>query len=133
MAAVFDDQVFHYVAAGAGINTDPSDRDFVDLAGADLVKLQHITALHHQDLANCAVHGAGKVGMYAQLAVLAVDRNEIARLHQIDDQLQFFLAGVPAYVDGRRAAIVINHVGFAAEEMVNHPVNAFFVSGNNAR
>ena len=53
-------------------------------------------------LADGAVHRApASLGMQFQLAVLAVDGNEVARLDQVDDELEFFLAGVSADVDGR--------------------------------
>ena len=45
---------------------------------------------------------AASLGVQFQLAVFAVHGNEILRLHQVDDQLQFFLAGVSADVDRRR-------------------------------
>ena len=71
--------------------------------------------------------------MQLQLPVLAVDRNEIFRLHQIDDQLQLFLAGVSADVDRRRRSVVVDHVRLAPEQVIDHPVDGLLVAGNDAR
>ena len=78
------------------------------------------------------MHGSGHFGVQLQLAVFAVDGNEVARLDQVDDQLEFFLAGVSADVDGRRGAVFVDDVGLAAEEVVDHPVDGFLVAGDDA-
>ena len=71
--------------------------------------------------------------MQLELAVFAMDGDEIARLDQVDDELEFFLAGVAADVDGWRASVFVDDVGFAAEEVIDHPVNSFFVARDDAR
>ena len=71
-------------------------------------------------------------GMAEQLAVFAVNGNEIARAHQIQEQFLLFLAGVAGNVD-RAAVIVVIHQGALAEHVVQHPEDGFFVSGNDAR
>ena len=58
--------------------------------------------------------------------------NEVARLDQVDDQLELFLAGVARDVDRRAGAIFVNDVGFAAEEVIDHPVDSLFVAGDDA-
>ena len=55
------------------------------------------------------------------------------RLHQVDDELQFFLAGVSADVHRRLGAVVVDDVRFAAEQVVDHAVDCFFVAGDDAR
>ncbi len=67
-----------------------------------------------------------------QLAVFAVDRNEVARAHEIQQQFLLFLAGVAGNVD-RAAVIVVIHQGALAEHVVQHPEDGFFVAGNDAR
>ena len=103
------------------------------LARAQFVEFQNVAALDQHDFAHGAVHGGGHFGVQLQLPVLAVDRNEILRLHQVDDQLQFFLAGVSADVDRRRGAVFVNHVRLAAEQVVDHAVDGLLVAGNDAR
>ena len=55
------------------------------------------------------------------------------RLHQVDDQLQFFLAGVSADVNRRRGAVVVDDVGLAAEQVIDHAVDRLLVARNDAR
>ncbi len=97
------------------------------------VELENVAALDQHHIADRAVHRARHLGMQLQLPVLAVDGNEIFRLHQIDDQLQFFLAGVPADVDRRRSPVFIDHVRLAAEQVIDHAVDRLLVAGNDAR
>ena len=75
---------------------------------------------------------AGHLGVQLELAVFAVHRNEVARLHQVDDELEFFLAAVSADVDGRAGAVFIDDVGLAAEEVIDHPVDRLLVARNDA-
>ena len=79
------------------------------------------------------MHGRGQLGVATKLAILAVDGDEIAWLHQIDDELEFFLAGVSADVYGRRGAIFVDDVRLTAEHVVDHAVDSLFVAGDDAR
>ena len=101
-------------------------------ACAEFVEFENVSALDQHDFADGAVHGSGHFGVQLQLAVFAVNGNEIARLDQVDDELEFFLAGVSADVNWRRGSVFVDDVGFAAEEVVDHPVDGFFVAGNDA-
>src|SRR6202035_6141215 len=112
---VFHHQVLDHVGAGAGIDTDPPDIDPAGLACSQFVELENVAALDQNRFANRAVHGAGHFRVQLQLAILAVDGNEVFRLHQVDDQLQFVLAGVTADVHRRVGAVVINHLSLRAE------------------
>src|ERR1700686_5551337 len=38
-----------------------------------------------------------------------------------------------ADVDGRGTSVFVNDVSFAAEEVINHPVNSFLVAGDDGR
>src|SRR5580700_1810292 len=71
--------------------------------------------------------------MTKELPVFAVNRNEIFRSHELQQDFHFFLTGVSGDVNRRRAATLVIHQYAAAEEMVNHPEYRFFVSGNDAR
>ena len=62
-----------------------------------------------------------------------MDGDEILGPHQVDDELQFLLAGVPADVDRRIRAVVVDDERFAAEKMIHHAENSLFVAGNDAR
>ena len=102
-------------------------------ARAEFVELQNVAALDQHHIANRTVHGCGHLGVQLELAVFAVDGNEISRLDQIDDELEFFLAGVSADVNWRGGAVFVDDVGFAAEQVVDHPVDRFLVTGNDSR
>src|SRR5262252_7472972 len=71
--------------------------------------------------------------MQLELAVFAMDRDEVFGPHQVDDELQFFLAGVSAYVDGRIRAVLVNHERFAPEKVIDHAIDRLLVSGDDAR
>ena len=73
-----------------------------------------------------------KLGVQLELAVLAVNRDEIARTHQVDDEPQLFLAGVSADVYRRRGTVVVNDVSIAAEEVVDDSIDRLLVAGNDA-
>ena len=101
-------------------------------AGAEFVEFENVAAFDEHDFADRAMHGSGQFGVQLQLAVFAVDGNEVARLDQVDDEPEFFLAAVSADVDGRRGSVFVDDVGFAAKEVVDHPVDGFFVAGDDA-
>ena len=133
MTAVADDQLFDHVAGGTGVNADASDRDGAGFARAELVEFQYLAALQKEDLADGSGHGGGQGGVQLELTVFAVDGDEVLRAHEIDEQLQFFLAGVTADVQGRLGAIFVEDFGVAAEEMVDNAIDSFFIAGNDAR
>ena len=54
------------------------------------------------------------------------------RAQQVDEQPLLFLAGVAAHMDQSRCAIVKDHVGITPAEMVDDPVDALLIAGNDA-
>src|ERR1700674_468115 len=133
MAAVFDNNVFDHVSAGAGIDTDAAHIDAAGLAGAELIDFENVSSFDQHHFANRSSHGAGQLGVQLELPVFAVDGDEIFRPYEVDDELQFFLAAVSADVNRRVRAVVIDDECFASEQVVHHAVDGFFVTGNNAR
>src|ERR1041384_4091971 len=69
--------------------------------------------------------------MAEQMTIFAVNRNEIFRLDELQDELLFFLAGVAGNVDHAGGIIVINESA-AAKHVVQHAKDGLFVSGNDA-
>src|SRR5713101_8042007 len=132
MSAVADHQIFDNVGHGSRINTNAADGYATSFAGAELVEFQNVAAFNLHDLPNSAVHGSCQLSVPPQLPVLTVNRNKISRLHQVDDQLELFLAGVSAHVNRWGRAVFVNHMRLTAEYVINHAVNAFFVAGDNA-
>src|ERR1700686_3186617 len=133
MAAVFDNNVFDYVGARARIDADAAHIDAAGLAGAKFVDFENVSSFDQHHFANRSGHGAGQLGVQLELPVFTVDRNEIFRPHQVDDELQFFLAAVTAHVNRRGRALVVDDERSAAEQVVHHAVDGFFVAGNDAR
>src|SRR5580692_3598091 len=66
------------------------------------------------------------------MPVFPVDGNEITGLDELQDQFLFFLAGVTGNVNGASGIVVIDESA-AAEHVVEHSEDGFFVAGNDAR
>ena len=65
----------------------------------------------------CVFDGAGfhgKLGVAAQVAVVAVDGDEELGPHEVDEQAELFLAAVSADVNKAVRAVVVDDVGLAA-------------------
>ena len=71
-------------------------------------------------------HAAGDPRVLRQLAVLAVDRHEVARPDQRQHQLQLFLAAVARDVDVLDA--LVDDVGAAPREVVHHAADRLLVA-----
>src|SRR5579871_114922 len=132
VTTIANHQVFHHVGARAGVDANAPHGHTAGLAGAGLIEFQNIPAFEGDHLAHRALHGGGQFPVAAQLAEFAVDRNEIARLHQVDNQLELLLAGVAADVYRGVRTVLVDDVGVTAEEVVDHAVNSFLVARNDA-
>ena len=66
-----------------------------------------------------------------QLPVLAVNRHEVARPHERQHQLQLLFAAVPRDVDVLDP--LVDDVGAAARDVVDHAADRFLVPGNRPR
>ena len=95
MASVFDDQIFDHIGAIARVDADSTHIHSHGLARAEFIELENIAALDQHDLSHRSMHGGRHFGVQFELAVLPVNGNEVTRLDEVDDELQFFLAGVP--------------------------------------
>ena len=118
--------LFDNIGVRARVDADAAYRGLAHAPRAQFVEFQNVAGLDHDDVSDRALHRARHFGMALQLPVFAVNRNEIARPHQVDDHLQLFLAGVSADVHGWLGAVVIDHLGVAAEQVVDDPVNRLF-------
>src|SRR5271170_5748547 len=123
MAAIFDDDVFHHVGARSRIDADAAYVDASGLAGAEFIDFENVSCFDEHDFANCSGHGPSQLGMQLELPEFAMDRNEIFRPDQIDDELQFVLARVSADVDWRVRAVVVDDERLAAEQVIYHSVD----------
>src|ERR1035441_4588518 len=71
--------------------------------------------------------------MTLQMAVVAVNGDEELRPQQVDHQPQFLLRAVSAYVDQTLGAIVVDDLGVASFQVVDHAVDRLLVARNHAR
>ena len=76
-------------------------RCMVDHGATAVVHLEHVAVLQHEDILGRHTHGLGQLGVRGQHPVLAVQRHEVARLHEAQHQLELLLAPVAPDVDGR--------------------------------
>ncbi len=90
--------------------------------------LEHVAVDQDEGVLVGDAHGAGELGVQHQVAVLAVDGDEVLRAHQGLDDLQLFLGGVAADVDVGDA--VVEHVGAEPEEVVDGAVDERLVAGD---
>src|ERR1700720_3708371 len=67
------------------------------------------------------------------MPILAVERNEIFRFAELQQDFLLFLAGVAGNVNRSRASAFIVNENAAAEEVIDHTEDSFFVAGNLAR
>ena len=67
--------------------------------------------------------------MLRQLPVLAVNRDEVFGLGEVEHQFQLFLAGMSGDMDGRAGGVFVDHIGAALGEMIQHAEDRFLVAG----
>ena len=133
MAAVADHYFFDFFER-AGIHQHASGGDrLAPVRAAIGGEFDGLAAFQQENLAADGAELLGQRGVAEELAVFAVNRDEIFRAHQLQQDFHFFLAGVAGDVDrsGAPAFVIDQHA--AAEEMINHAEDGFFVAGNDAR
>src|SRR5229473_164970 len=68
--------------------------------------------------------------MAEEMTVFAVNGDEVFWFNELQDELLLFLAGMAGDVDGAAGVVVIDQ-GAAAEHVIEHAENGFFVSGDD--
>jgi hypothetical protein len=130
MLAVADDDFLDFLK-GAGIDADAAGGNGIAAEGAVFGKFEGVAVFENQDFAGYAAKLMGKRGVAEEMAIFAVNGDEVFRFHELQDELLFFLAGVAGDVNGAGGIVVIDQ-GAAAEHVVEHAENGFFVSGDDA-
>ena len=102
------------IANPSAIHEDILARDALAQAHLPILELDHLAVLDHGDILGRDAHLAGQGSVLVQLAQLAVDRDEIFRADQVDEQLDLLLAGMPGNVD--RSDGLIDDPGSALEQ-----------------
>ena len=92
----------------------------VDLERQAVLAPEHVLAGH--------AHGSRQLGVQAQAAVVAVDGQHVARVGQVDHQLELLGVAVARGVDGRVARC--DHVGAEVIDAVDRLVHGALVAGD---
>ncbi len=127
----------HLVADFAGpraVDENAPDRRLAGDSSARAIEVQHVAVFRQQDLGPGRAsreHPLRNARVLRELPVLAVNRHEVTRPNQRQHQLDLFFAAVAGDVDVLDA--LVNHLGAAAREVVDHPADGLFVARNRAR
>ncbi len=117
---------------GAGIDEGAACGDGIAAIGAVFGEFDLLAVFHEQDLAATRSELMSERGVPEQMAIFAVNGDEIFWLAELEDELLLFLAGVAGNVDGAAGIVVIDE-GAAAEHVVEHAEDGLVVAGDDAR
>src|SRR5579885_117796 len=129
MAAIADDNLLDFLKR-AGINEDAARGDGIAAESGFLGEFDDMAIFKEQDFAGDDAEGMRERGVPEEMAVFSVDGDEIARLDELENELLFFLAGVPGNMDDAGGIVVVNERA-AAEHVVKHAVDGLFVAGDD--
>src|SRR5215469_17353301 len=133
MAAVADDDVFDHLIDGARIDADAANRYLFATPRAVAVDLKRFAGLENEHVFQSRVaQMTSQRGVLGELAEFPVNGHKIARPQQIEHQLQLLGAAMTGDVH-RWIHRAVDYICAALGEMVDHPVDALFVSGYDAR
>ena len=131
MFAVANDDFFDFLKR-AGINENPASGNGIAAKRRIFCEFDILPVFNEQDFATDDAQLMRKRGVTEKMAKFAVDGNEIFRLHELKDEFLFFLAGVSGNVNDAGGIVVVDESA-AAEHVVKHAEDGFFVPGNDAR
>src|ERR1700756_1422753 len=128
--AITDDNFFD-LFEGAGVHEDAPGSDGIAAIRAVFGELERVAVFENEDFSGNAAKLIRERGVAEEMSILPVDRNEIFRFDELQNELLFFLAGVAGNVNSAAGIVVIDE-GAAAEHVVEHAEDGFLISGNNA-
>ena len=131
MLAVADDDFLDFLER-AGIDADAARGHRFAAVGAVFGEFDRLAVFDQQDFLGHRANRVRQGGVAEELPVFSVNRNEVARAHEVQEHFLLFLAGVAGNVD-RAAVIVVIDQGALAEHVVQHAEDGFFIAGNDAR
>src|SRR6267142_1514732 len=131
MFSIPDYDVFDFFER-TGIHADASCSHGIAPERAVFREFNRLAVFDEQNFSGHHAQLMREGGVAEKMPKLAVDGNEIFRLHQLQQEFLFFLARVTGNVDNSRGIIVINQRA-PPEHMVQHAENGFFISWNDAR
>src|SRR5713101_3500385 len=128
--AVADDDVLDLFER-AGVHANAARGYRFGARRAFLGELDGPAVFDEQNLTGDDAELMGQGGVAEELPVLAVNRNEITRPHELQEQFLLFLAAMPGNVN-RSGAVVVVDQRAPPEHVVQHAENGLFVSRNDA-
>ena len=133
VSAVADHDILHHLIQRAGIDAHAADRDRLALARPRAVDLERFARFEHKRVFQAPVAQVlRQLSMASHLAILAVNGDEEFRPNQIQHQPQFLSAAVTGNVN-RRVHGSVEDIGATPRQVIDHPVDGFFVAGNDSR
>src|SRR5262245_12129118 len=132
MPAVANDD-FLYFFQTALIDEHAAYRSLADNFRSVRPESHNVAGFGHDDTVSDDSSHFHDLRMPVQLPVRSVNWNEVTRLHQGGDQLQFFFTGMAADVHGRLPAVGVIELRAAAIKVIHHASNCALVAGNMAR
>src|SRR5882762_1413373 len=130
MLAIADDDFFDFLE-GAGIDANTPSSYGIATLGAVFVEFKSLTIFEEQNFAGDAAELVSERGVAEEMTVFAVNGDEISWFDELKDEFLFFLAGVAGNVNGATGIVVVDQSA-AAEHVIEHAENGFFVSGDDA-
>src|SRR5260370_653442 len=130
MLAVADDDFFDFLE-GAGIDADASGGHGIAAASAILGEFEGVAVFENEDFAGNAAELISERGVAEEMAVFAMNGDEIFGLNELQDEFLLFLAGVAGDVNGAGGIVVVDESA-AAKHVVEHAEDGFFISGDDA-
>ena len=127
VGAVAEDVLVH-IANAEAVDVDVAGLDAAREAGLFLVDLEDITVGEDEGVAFGHAHTLREAGVGDEVAVLAVDGDEVLGLEDALDDLELVLAGVATDVHVLDA--VVEDAGALAEEVVDVAGDGLLVSGD---
>ena len=120
------------LAARACVDQPVAHRHLVrQHASPELVQLQNVAILEDERVLQIVAPDLHRQRLVLrQLPVFAVNRHEVARADQIEDQLQLLAAGVAGNMQAR-AHIAIEHLRAASVQVIDHLEDRTLVPGNH--
>src|SRR6266850_7770842 len=131
MFSIADHDVFDFFER-TGIHADASCGHRIAPERAVFREFNRLAVFDEENFSGHHAQLMCESGVAEKMPKLAVNGNEIFRLHQLQQEFLFFLARVPGNVDDSRGIIVINQRA-APEHVIQHAENGFFISGDDAR
>src|SRR5215470_16340094 len=123
---------FFDLLEGTGIHEHPAGGHGIAPGCPVLGEFDGLTIFQKENLFGNGAELVRECSMTEKMAVFPVYRNKVSRLHPLQNQLLFFLAGVPGNVN-HACRIVVVHQSSATKHVIQHAEDGFFIARNDAR